>query len=71
MHDDTEWTEQVPHKYCGKIDQGRKGKPNKVHLCEQCLVIKGQQAKWADGLQDMKSKRRREKMSWHIGPVEH
>ena len=29
-----QWTEQLPHKYCGKLDRGRRGKPNKAQKCD-------------------------------------
>lgn len=59
-----EWTDEVAHKYCGKLDAGRKGKPNKVQHCEKCMAIKGRQlqAEGGDG-----KHRRREKMSWLTG----
>ncbi|KAG7291957.1 hypothetical protein NEMBOFW57_001986 [Staphylotrichum longicolle] len=49
-----QWKDQIPHKYCGKIDDGRLGKPNKAHRCEACLVVKGQQAKSVDGPNNIK-----------------
>jgi hypothetical protein len=33
-----EWTDEVAHKYCGTLDAGRAGKPNKVHLCGKWYV---------------------------------
>ncbi|KAL2128923.1 hypothetical protein VTI74DRAFT_8470 [Chaetomium olivicolor] len=62
-----QWTEQVPHKYCGKLDLGRPGKPNKAHRCEACLLIKARNAKWKDGPQDLRKQRMREKMGWLWG----
>ncbi len=50
-----EWTDQVKHKYCGTIDNGRIGKPNKAHRCEACLAIKGQQSKYRNGPKDIKA----------------
>ncbi|KAL2021881.1 hypothetical protein VTK56DRAFT_6476 [Thermocarpiscus australiensis] len=35
-----QWTEPLPHKYCGKIDLGRHGKPNKTQKCDECTWIK-------------------------------
>ncbi|KAK4117072.1 hypothetical protein N656DRAFT_773083 [Canariomyces notabilis] len=40
-----EWNEQLPHKWCGKIDAGRKGKPNKAQKCDDCLQVKRLKAK--------------------------
>ncbi|KAH6630591.1 hypothetical protein B0J18DRAFT_421640 [Chaetomium sp. MPI-SDFR-AT-0129] len=62
----TEWTEQVRHKYCGALDIGRKGKPNKVHRCEACLAIKARQSRGSGGEKAIKEGRQ-EKMSWHLG----
>lgn len=33
-----EWTEQLPHKWCGRLDAGRKGKPNKTQKCDDWYV---------------------------------
>ena len=52
-----EWTDQVPHKYCGALDMGRIGKPNKAHRCEACLAIKARQSKLRDGPNDIKAGR--------------
>ncbi|KAK4144957.1 uncharacterized protein C8A04DRAFT_27204 [Dichotomopilus funicola] len=61
-----QWTEQVRHKYCGALDMGRKGKPNKVHRCEACLAIKARQSRGSGGEKAIKEGRQ-EKMSWHLG----
>ncbi|AEO65564.1 uncharacterized protein THITE_2048650, partial [Thermothielavioides terrestris NRRL 8126] len=59
-----EWTDEVAHKYCGTLDAGRAGKPNKVHLCGKCMAIKGRQMQAAGG---DGAHRRREKMGWLAG----
>ncbi|KXX78563.1 hypothetical protein MMYC01_204528 [Madurella mycetomatis] len=40
IHTPVEWKEQLPHKWCGKMDAGRKGKPNKTQKCDDCLQVK-------------------------------
>lgn len=58
------WTEMVPHKYCGAMDLGRVGKDNKAQKCAACLTVKAQM----DGANDRATKRRREeKMSFALG----
>ena len=57
-----EWTDQVQHKYCGALDKGRIGKPNKAHRCEACLAIKAQQSKIRNGPNDIKAGREEK---WH------
>ncbi|KAK4156805.1 hypothetical protein C8A00DRAFT_12307 [Chaetomidium leptoderma] len=52
-----QWTEQVRHKYCGALDLGRTGKPNKVHGCDACMAVKAQQSKCRDGPKDIKAGR--------------
>ncbi|EPE04492.1 transporter protein [Ophiostoma piceae UAMH 11346] len=36
------WTDLVPHKYCGALDYGRKGKSNKSQKCAACMEVKAQ-----------------------------
>jgi hypothetical protein len=58
-----EWTQLVPHKYCGRTELGRPGKSNKVQRCQDCQVIKAQQASVAN--KGGKS-RRQDKISWGL-----
>ncbi|KAL2117707.1 hypothetical protein VTJ04DRAFT_7367 [Mycothermus thermophilus] len=61
-----QWTDQVPHKYCGKIDFGRVGRPNKAHRCDACLAIKYKESRFRDGPKNIKAGRM-EKMAWLTG----
>ncbi|KAH6854767.1 hypothetical protein B0I37DRAFT_362984 [Chaetomium sp. MPI-CAGE-AT-0009] len=61
-----QWKDQVRHKYCGALDNGREGKPNKVHRCEACLAVKARQSKFRDGPGDIKLGRK-QKMSLKFG----
>lgn len=62
-----QWTEELPHKYCGKIDRGRRGKPNKAQKCDACMAVKAAGAKAA---QRDSAHRRREKMGWRRGEMD-
>ena len=62
-----QWTEELPHKYCGKIDRGRRGKANKAQKCDACQAVKAARAKAAQ--LDM-SHRRQEKMGWRRGELD-
>ncbi|KAL1840119.1 hypothetical protein VTJ49DRAFT_775 [Mycothermus thermophilus] len=61
-----QWTDQVAHKYCGKIDLGRIGRPNKAHRCDACLAIKHRESRYRDGPKNIKAGRL-EKMAWLTG----
>jgi hypothetical protein len=61
-----EWKDQIRHKYCGALDNGREGKPNKVHRCEACLAVKARQSKFRDGPGDIKLGRK-QKMNLKFG----
>ncbi|CCC08001.1 hypothetical protein SMACR_01565 [Sordaria macrospora] len=56
-----QWTDQTKHKYCGKIDSGRIGKPNKAQKCDACLQIKAHRAKESQRDTD---NRRQDKIAW-------
>ncbi|KAK3388104.1 hypothetical protein B0T20DRAFT_109287 [Sordaria brevicollis] len=56
-----QWQDQTTHKYCGKTDRGRIGKPNKAQKCDDCLAVKAHRAKEAQRDTDI---RRQEKMEW-------
>ncbi|KAK4168741.1 hypothetical protein QBC43DRAFT_284691 [Cladorrhinum sp. PSN259] len=59
-----EWTQEVKHKYCDRVEIGRKGKPNKAQRCTECQIIKLRQAKDENLLT---SGRRNMKMGWMSG----
>ncbi|EAQ93285.1 hypothetical protein F5144DRAFT_58348 [Chaetomium tenue] len=61
-----QWKDQIRHKYCGALDHGREGKPNKVHRCEACLAVKARQSKFRDGPGDIKLGRK-QKMNLKFG----
>lgn len=59
-----QWRDVQPHKYCGKVDYGKTGKPNKAQKCDDCMLVKAQSEK---AIQRDTSERRQEKMSWGFG----
>ena len=48
------------------MGNAKTGKPNKVHRCDACLVIKARQSKSRDGPKNIKLGRQ-QKMSWQFG----
>ncbi|KAK4135824.1 hypothetical protein BT67DRAFT_377020 [Trichocladium antarcticum] len=62
-----QWTEELPHKYCGKIDRGRSGKANKAQKCDNCILVKAARVKAA---QRDTADRRQEKMGWQRGELD-
>ncbi|KAK4103376.1 hypothetical protein N658DRAFT_494705 [Parathielavia hyrcaniae] len=61
-----QWTDEVLHKYCGALDMGKDGKPNKAHRCEACLAVKARQSKWQGGAKGKRSGTQ-QKVGWHAG----
>jgi len=59
-----QWTDVQTHKYCGRTDRGRKGKPNKAQKCDACMAVKAHLEK---ATQRDTAARRQEKMSWGFG----
>ncbi|KAK4185731.1 hypothetical protein QBC35DRAFT_388843 [Podospora australis] len=61
-----QWTDEILHKYCGKVDRGREGKSNKAQKCDECILIKASREK---AQQKDTSSRRNEKMGWQAGDL--
>lgn len=59
-----QWTDLTPHKYCGAVDYGRIGKPNKAQKCDACMEIKAASDK---AVQRDTAARRQEKLAWGYG----
>ncbi|KAK0656229.1 hypothetical protein B0T16DRAFT_343048 [Cercophora newfieldiana] len=59
-----QWTDIQTHKYCGQVDYGRIGKPNKAQKCDACMLVKAASEK---AIQRDTSARRQEKMAWGYG----
>ncbi|EFX02929.1 hypothetical protein CMQ_2858 [Grosmannia clavigera kw1407] len=61
------WTDIRPHKYCGALDLGHEGRPNKTQTCAACQEVKAHMAGLVKRNTDM---RRQAKMNWTSGTFE-